>query len=280
MKIFVTGASGQLGSDLMVVLKAHGYDVIGTSSKELDVRNYTDVRERIMLSKPDIIVHSAAYTKVDQAEQETDIAYDVNAFGTRNIAMAANAVGAKLIYISTDYVFDGTSNTPYTEFDKTNPQTVYGRSKLAGEEFVRQWVREHYIVRTSWVFGKHGANFVKTMLKLAEDRKQLSVVHDQIGSPTYTVDLAEFICLLLEKNLYGTYHASNSGACSWYELSKEIFKQASLDIQVSPVTTAEFPRPAPRPAFSVMDHMAIRLNGLKDLRHWRDALSAFLLELQ
>lgn len=281
MRILVTGASGQLGSDLVLLLKSKGHEVFGTSSAGLNIKNVTQVIEQVKRVAPDAIIHSAAYTKVDQAEQEVDEAFLVNAYGTRNIAMAAREVKAKLVYISTDYVFDGKATVPYNEFDQTNPQSIYGKSKLAGEQFVRQWVYEHYILRTSWVFGKHGNNFVKTMLKLAESRDQVSVVHDQIGSPTYTVDLSEFIGELIEKELYGTYHVSNSGHCSWYEFSKEIFKQARLPhVEVQPVTTAEFPRPAPRPSYSVMDHMAIRLNGLKDLRHWKEALAAYLAEME
>ncbi|KPV60382.1 dTDP-4-dehydrorhamnose reductase [Paenibacillus sp. A3] len=279
MRIFVTGASGQLGTDLIDLFKETGFEVFGTSSKNLDITDRKAVECVISEKCPDIIVHSAAYTKVDQAEQDMDEAYAVNAYGTRNIAMAAQNCSAKLIYISTDYVFDGTSQVPYNEFSPTSPQSVYGKSKLAGEQFVRQWIPKHYIIRTSWLFGKHGSNFVNTMLKLAGERAQLNVVHDQFGSPTYTADLAEFVLQLLDKELYGTYHASNTGVCSWYEFSKEIFQQAGLQhVQVNPVSTSEFPRPAPRPSYSVMDHMAIRVNGLKDLRHWKEALSAFLLQ--
>lgn len=167
---------------------------------------------------------------------------------------------------------------PYVESDTVNPQSIYGKSKLAGEMFVRQWVPEHYILRTSWLFGKHGANFVKSMLSLAEQRDRISVVCDQFGSPTYTVDLSEFIVRLLDQKVYGTYHVSNTGSCSWYEFSKEIFKQSGMNnIHVQPVTTAEYPRPAPRPPYSVMDHMGIRLNGLQDLRNWKEALSDYLL---
>lgn len=278
MRIFVTGASGQFGTDLVDLFKETGFEVFGISSKDLDITDRKAVEHLISEKNPDIIVHSAAYTKVDQAEQDIDEAYAVNAYGTRNIAMAAQICNAKLIYISTDYVFDGASQVPYNEFSPTSPQSVYGKSKLAGEQFVRQWIPQHYIIRTSWLFGKHGSNFVKTMLKLAEERTQLNVVHDQFGSPTYTADLAEFVLQLLDKELYGTYHVSNAGVCSWYEFSKEIFQQAGLQhVEVNPVSTLEFPRPAPRPSYSVMDHMAIRLNGLKDLRHWKEALSAFLL---
>lgn len=279
MKIFVTGASGQLGTDLVDLFQEKGFEVFGISSKDLDITDALAVNRFILEKDPDIIIHSAAYTKVDQAERDRDEAYAVNAYGTRNIAMAARTCSAKLIYISTDYVFDGLSRVPYNEFSPTSPQSVYGKSKLAGEQFVREWIPQHYIIRTSWLFGKHGPNFVNTMLRLAEERTQLNVVHDQFGSPTYAVDLAEFILQLLDKELYGTYHVSNTGICTWYEFSKEIFQQAGLyHVQVNPVTTSQFPRPAPRPAYSVMDHMAIRLNGLKDLRHWKEALSAFLLD--
>lgn len=277
MKILVTGASGQLGTDIVKTLENYGHEVFGTSSNVMDITKLETVQKVVDKYKPDIIVHSAAFTKVDQAEQDIEGAYAVNAYGTRNIAMAAHDHRAKMIYISTDYVFDGQSQFPYNEFDTTNPQSIYGKSKLAGEQFVKQWVPRHYILRTSWVFGEYGQNFVKTMISLARERDELNVVHDQIGSPTYTVDLSEFIVQLLDKELYGIYHASNTGSCTWYEFCKEILFQAGLDhVKVNPVTTTEFLRPAPRPAYSIMDHMSIRLNDLNDLRHWKEALKAFL----
>lgn len=279
MKIVVTGASGQLGLDIVAHFQAQGHEVHGFSSKQMDITDLNKVREILVRIHPTIIVHSAAYTQVDQSELEIDKAFQVNAIGSRNMAMVASEIKARLVYISTDYVFDGTGSIPYNEYDATNPQSIYGKSKLAGEEYIRQWVSEHYIMRTSWVFGIHGNNFVKTMLKLGAERDQINVVHDQIGSPTYTRDIAAFIEEVIRNDYFGTYHVSNSGVCSWYEFAKAIFEvSGNVRVQVSPVTTSEFPRPAPRPTYSVMDHMAIRLNGFNDLRPWKDALVAFLKE--
>jgi dTDP-4-dehydrorhamnose reductase len=196
----------------------------------------------------------------------------VNAYGTRNVVVASEHIGAKFVYISTDYVFDGTANVPYNEFAFTNPINVYGKSKLAGEQFVRDLHSKFFIIRTSWVYGKHGNNFVKTMLKLAQEQKQLFVVDDQIGCPTYAVDLARCIFQLIQTEKYGVYHISNSGHCSWYEFAKAIFEEASINIVVNPCKTKDYPRPAQRPPYSVLDHMALRLNGFKELRHWREAL--------
>jgi dTDP-4-dehydrorhamnose reductase len=222
------------------------------------------------------IIHAAAYTKVDLAESEPNQAFLINAYGTRNVAVVSEAVGAKLVYISTDYVFDGMATTPYNEFAPTNPLSVYGKSKLAGEQFVRDLHAKFFIVRTSWVYGKHGNNFVKTMLKLAQERDELMVVHDQIGCPTYTVDLANCILELIQTEKYGVYHVSNSGHCSWYEFAKAIFEEAGIKVKVNPCTTKDFPRPAPRPMYSVFEHMALRLNSFKVMPNWRDSLRIFL----
>ncbi|WP_212960080.1 dTDP-4-dehydrorhamnose reductase [Cohnella xylanilytica] len=280
MKVIVTGANGQLGMDVVNCFGKMGSQVYGLSHQELDVTNNKQVVEVFETINPDVIIHCGAYTKVDLAESEPENAYLVNAYGTRNIAVAAEACGAKLVYVSTDYVFNGGGRVPYHEFDDTDPIGVYGRSKLAGEEFVRQLHSRWFIVRTSWVFGLHGNNFVKTMLQLAQVRDILSVVHDQIGCPTYTVDLAQTIAEIIGTTNYGTYHVSNSGQCSWFEFAKEIFEKADIPINVIPVTTEEFPRPAKRPAYSVLDHMALRLNGFKEPRHWKDALSSFLNDLK
>lgn len=277
MKVIVTGGKGQLGVDVTAALQRYGYQVHSFGREELDITDYDNVNRVVSSVRPDAVIHTAAYTQVDKAEVEIDLAYQINALGTRNIAVAAEKVGTKVIYISTDYVFDGKAEKPYHEFSPTNPASVYGKSKLAGENYLQQFSSKFFIVRTSWVYGKYGNNFVKTILKLAEDRTELNVVHDQIGSPTYTEDLAVFIVQLLKSEQYGIYHASNSGSCSWYEFAKAIFAEANLShVKVNPVTTAEFPRPAPRPAYSVLDHMSIRLNGMSDLPPWRDALKSFM----
>jgi dTDP-4-dehydrorhamnose reductase len=276
MKILVTGANGQLGRELVLLPAPRDTEIIGFGREELDITDLEQCRSVLRSHKPDAVIHCAAYTKVDQAESEPDEAYRVNAYGTRNAALAAEEVGAKFVYISTDYVFDGRADKPYREYDRTDPQTIYGRSKLAGEQLVQSLSSRYFIVRTSWVYGKHGANFVKTMLKLAEERDRLKVVHDQIGSPTYTLDLARFLLELVKTDYYGIYHASNSGICSWYEFARAIFEEEGLNVQVEPCTTAEFPRPAPRPAYSVLDHGAIRAHGFEPLRPWREALRHYL----
>jgi dTDP-4-dehydrorhamnose reductase len=280
MKVMVTGAKGQLGTDLVNLLVDRGYEVYGYGREELDITNFDQVKQVISKISPDVVIHAAAYTKVDLAESEPDQAYLINAYGTRNVAVASQAIGAKLVYVSTDYVFDGTANTPYNEFATTNPLGVYGNSKLAGEQFVRDLHSKFFIVRTSWVYGKHGNNFVKTMLKLAHKRDELMVVNDQIGCPTYTVDLASCIIELIQTEKYGIYHVSNSGNCSWYEFAKAIFEEAGIEVKVNPCTTKDFPRPAPRPAYSVFDHMSLRLNSFSDIRHWREALGEFISDLK
>lgn len=277
MKVAVTGAQGQLGSDLVKRLQAVG-EVTGLGREQWDITDERQCKDVMQRLRPDVVIHAAAYTAVDLAETDADRAYAVNAFGTRNVAAAAEDVKAKLCMISTDYVFDGTGTAPYREYDQTNPQSVYGQSKRAGEILAQTLSSRYFIVRTSWVYGKHGNNFVKTMLKLGREKDRLAVVHDQIGSPTYTVDLSGFLAELIQTERYGIYHASNSGSCSWYEFARAIFEESGISVQLEPCTTEQFPRPAPRPKYSVMDHMAIRANGFTDLRHWREALKAFLAE--
>ncbi|UFJ42537.1 dTDP-4-dehydrorhamnose reductase [Brevibacillus humidisoli] len=275
MRVLITGANGQLGTDLALNLSLH-HQVLAYGRQQLDVADFSRVVETVRSVKPDVIIHAAAYTRVDEAESQADKAFLVNAYGTRNLAVAAEQTGAKIIYISTDYVFDGRSCKPYGEFDPVGPLGVYGKSKLAGEKMVKSLTRSYFIVRTSWLYGKHGQNFVKTILQLAKERNQLKVVDDQTGTPTYTVDLADFLQKLMLTDKYGIYHASNQGSCSWYQFARAIAADARLNIEITPVATQEFPRPAPRPAYSVLDHMAIRLNGFDQFRHWREALQAFI----
>ncbi|WP_223546411.1 dTDP-4-dehydrorhamnose reductase [Priestia aryabhattai] len=275
-KVLITGANGQLGKELVELFTEKGFEVYGFGRDKIDITNQAQVQEVISTLKPNIVLHSAAHTQVDLAESEPEQAFSINAYGTRNVAVAAEAVGAKLVYVSTDYVFDGTTDEPYNEFSPTSPLGVYGKSKLAGEQFVRDLHSKFFIVRTSWVYGKHGANFVKTMLKLGKERKELSVVADQRGCPTYTLDLANAILELVNTEKYGVYHVSNSGNCSWFEFAKAIFEEAGIDVNVTPCTTADFPRPAPRPANSILDHMSIKLNNFSSIRYWREALNCFL----
>lgn len=301
MNILITGASGQLGRELMEswatatpreeVGQAEGVvsrdpvdkqptvqpSIIGLNRHELDVTDAAQVSALVRKISPDLIIHCAAWTAVDQAESKADLAYQVNALGTRNVAVAAEQMGARMCYISTDYVFDGKSVTPYKEYDATNPLTVYGKSKLAGEMLVQSLCSRYYIVRTSWLYGRYGHNFVHTMLRLADIRESIRVVDDQTGSPTCTADLAEFLRVLTATERYGIYHATNSGSCTWYEFAKAIFECRQLAVRLEPCTTADFPRPAPRPSYSVLDHMAIRAEGFSDLRPWREALEHYLM---
>ncbi|MBB6024676.1 dTDP-4-dehydrorhamnose reductase [Paenibacillus sp. JGP012] len=282
MKVLVTGASGQLGRDVVLLLAKEGHDVLACDRDQMDITNQAQCNEVISSYHPEIIIHCAAYTAVDAAETDMDGAYKVNAVGTRNVAVAAEKVGAKLIYISTDYVFDGQSTTSYQEYDDTNPQSVYGKSKRAGELLVQSLCSKWFVVRTSWVYGLHGNNFVKTILKLGQEKPKLQVVDDQKGSPTYTVDLATFLIELMGTEMYGIYHASNRGDCTWYEFTQAIFDEArttggiSIQAELEPCTTEQFQRPAPRPVNSVIDHLSIRTNDLTDLRPWREGLRDFI----
>jgi dTDP-4-dehydrorhamnose reductase len=277
MRVAITGANGQLGQEL-VKQWGSNHQIFALGRQVMDITNPQQVSHVIGEIQPDVVVHCAAYTAVDQAESDEDTAYAVNAFGTRNVASAAEKIGSKLIYISTDYVFNGRGTIPYREYDNTDPQSVYGKSKRAGEVLAQTLSSRYFIVRTSWVYGLYGNNFVKTMKKLAETRKQLKVVHDQVGSPTFTKDLAQFLAQLMNTEKYGIYHASNTGVCSWFEFAKAIFELSYINIDVEPCTTEEFPRPAPRPSFSVMEHLAIRANGFVDFRPWREGLKDFLTE--
>jgi dTDP-4-dehydrorhamnose reductase len=279
MKVVVTGAKGQLGQDVMKQLLAQNHEALGTDRDDLDITNEADVLKFISEVKPDVILHCAAYTNVDAAEADRDTAYQVNAVGTENMAKAAKAVDAKILYISTDYVFDGTASEPYEVDHPTEPIGVYGETKFAGEEMLKKYVEKYFIVRTAWVFGIGGNNFVKTMIRLGEERGEVGVVHDQVGSPTYTVDLASFMLELMKTDKFGTYHATNGGVCSWYEFAVEIFKQTGMDqVKVSPLTTDQFPRPAKRPAYSVLSKQKMEEVGFTPLRDWKEALAAYLAE--
>jgi dTDP-4-dehydrorhamnose reductase len=277
MKILITGAKGQLGQELVrLSLVFPNGEIVGFDRKKLDVTNLEECYTVIHSYKPNAIIHCAAYTKVDQAESEANLAFRINAEGTRNVALAAEQIGAKIIYISTDYVFDGKASSPYREDDLPNPLSVYGKSKLVGEQFVRSLCSYYFIVRTSWIFGRYGHNFVKTMLKLEKERDVIKVVDDQVGSPTYALDLARFLLKLVRTEHYGIWHASNTGSCSWYEFARAVFEEKRLNVRVEPCTSADFQRLAPRPAYSVLAHEAIRYYGLEPFRPWREALRDFL----
>ncbi|WP_045518239.1 dTDP-4-dehydrorhamnose reductase [Neobacillus niacini] len=278
MKVVVTGAAGQLGQDVLLELARKNHQAFGADRAQLDITIEEDVLAYISEVKPDVILHCAAYTNVDAAEENEEAAYQVNAAGTEYLAKAAKLTGAKMLYISTDYVFDGTATEPYKVDEPTKPLGAYGRTKLAGEQLLQKHLNEFFIVRTAWVFGIYGNNFVKTMIRLGKERGEVGVVHDQVGSPTYTVDLAQFMVELMETEKYGIYHATNSGVCSWYEFAVEIFKQAEMNVKVNPLTSDQFPRPAARPKYSVLSKKMIEKQGLKSLRDWKEALAAYLAE--
>ena len=267
MKILVTGANGMLGQDLCPILEDVGAFVIETDVDTLDITNSEVVQQVLTDIRPDLVIHCAAYTNVDKAEEDIETATKINATGTENLAKTCGALGITLIYISTDYVFDGNGTTPLTPDCATNPINNYGLTKLQGEEAVKKHCEKYYIARTSWLYGIHGKNFVETMLSL-KDKDELKVVDDQIGCPTWTVELANGILKLLQKP-YGTYHVCGSGQTSWYGFAKEIFKQSNISVNLLPCTTEEFPRPAKRPKYSVMDN-----DGL--CRKWEVALHDYL----
>ncbi|MEH7095079.1 dTDP-4-dehydrorhamnose reductase [Neobacillus vireti] len=280
MKVVVTGVKGQLGYDLEKQLTARNHQVFGIDRTQLDITDEQAVKAYIESVNPDAVLHCAAYTNVDAAEEDKETAYNVNALGAKYLAEAASKVGAKMVYVSTDYVFDGTASEPYEVDHPTHPLGVYGETKFAGEEFVKMSLDRYFIVRTAWVFGINGNNFVKTMLRLAEERDELGVVHDQVGSPTYTVDLARFMIDLVESDQYGVYHATNEGVCSWYEFAVEIFNQAGVNVKVNPLTSEQFPRPAARPKYSVLSKKKIMDQGFTPLPNWKEALSAYLREIK
>lgn len=274
MKIFLTGAEGQLGRELQKRLA--GTDLMATDLKELDITDAAAVADMIGAYQPDVVIHGAAWTQVDVAEEKVDLAWKVNAIGTQNIAMACRQVQASMVYISTDYVFDGKLGRAYTEFDMANPLSVYGKSKLAGEILARQATDHLYVLRTAWLYGD-GPNFVRTMLKLGQEREELQVVDDQYGCPTSTVDLAEAVLRIVQTGRYGTYHAVNSGLTTWCGFAQKIFELAgNTRVKVTPVTTEQFVRPAPRPAYSPMDTRLLRLALDWCPRPWEEALAEYL----
>ena len=274
MKILITGAYGMLGSDLREVLKNH--ELIVTGSKDLDITNEENVIDFIDENSPEVVINAAAYTAVDDCETNYDEACAVNAIGPKNLAIACKKQDVPLVHISTDYVFDGSKRTPLLENDALGPQSAYGKTKLEGEKFIQEYTDKYFILRTAWLYGIHGNNFVQTMLSLAENHDEITVVDDQIGSPTYSLDLAVSIANLLNSDKYGIYHLTNEGECSWYEFSKRIFELSDVDVKVLPVTTEEFPRPAPRPHYSVLSNQKWIKAGFPPMRKYEEALSDYL----
>ena len=276
MKIVITGAKGQLGSELINQLKENViYDIIPTDREKLNIIDIENVHEFILSNKPDVVINCAAHTAVDLCETDIENAYKINAIGPRNLAIVCEKIGAKFVQVSTDYVFDGTGKRPYKEDDETCPNSIYGASKLMGEQFTKEFCSKYFIVRTAWLYGR-GNNFVRTMIKLAENNRELNVVNDQFGSPTSTVDLAKVIINLINTEHYGTYHGTCEGQCSWYDFAKKIFEINNIDIKVNPVTSEEFKRSAPRPKYSVLDNFMLNLIDLNSFRNWEESLKEYL----
>lgn len=280
MKILVTGANGQLGHDILLNLKARGIDGIPADIAEFDITQAAATERFILDNQPEAVIHCAAYTAVDKAEDDMERCQLINVTGTENIARACQKINAKLIYVSTDYVFPGIGDTPYETDAPTGPLSVYGKTKLAGELAVQHALKRYFIVRTSWVFGKNGSNFVKTMLRLGKEREEVNVVCDQVGSPTYTVDLARLLVDLALSEEYGVYHATNEGFCSWAEFATEIFRAAGLPTRVNYVTTEQYPARAHRPCNSRLSKASLTQAGFEVLPTWEDALSRYLVELE
>jgi dTDP-4-dehydrorhamnose reductase len=271
----VVGSAGMLGRDVLRAAENAGHEAVGVTRADMDITHADNTGRVVGEHAPDAVVNCAAFTDVDGAEEREGAATEVNGMGAGNVALAARAAGARVVYVSTDYVFEGTKSEPYVESDAPAPRTAYGRSKLAGEEATANATPDHVIARTAWLFGAHGKNFVDTMLRVGPERGELNVVNDQVGCPTWTGHLAGALVDLAAGELTGIAHLAGTGTCSWYEFAVEIFRQAELDVTVNPVTTAEYPRPAPRPAYSVL---ASERDGVPRLPDWHDGLSAYLAE--
>ncbi|MGN0611101.1 MAG: dTDP-4-dehydrorhamnose reductase [Ruminiclostridium sp.] len=288
MKILITGGKGQLGTELYKCFE-RGYTELGAPDilkenntvraidvDELDITDIRAVSDLFSAEKYDAVINCAAYTNVNKCETERAAAYKVNALGARNLAICSEKIGAKLIHISTDYVFEGNSTKPYVEWDICNPQSVYGSTKYLGEEYVKQFCSRYFIVRTAWLYGYYGNNFVKTMMRITKENGTAKVVNDQFGNPTNAADLAHHILKLVPTEEYGIYHGTGSGECTWFELTQKIVEFAGIDATVTPCTTEEYPTPAKRPAYSSLENMMFAVTVGDEFRNWQDALKCFL----
>lgn len=276
MRVLVTGAKGQLGYDVMNELKKRGHEGIGVDVEEMDITDAAKVAEVIGESKVDVVMHGAAYTAVDAAEDNVELCRKINGQGTENIAKVCKDLDIPMVYISTDYVFNGQGTRPWEPDDPREPLNVYGQTKYEGELAVEKYLNKFFIVRIAWVFGVNGKNFIKTMLRLGQEHGAVKVVEDQVGSPTYTYDLSRLLVDMMETDKYGFYHATNEGLCSWYEFAVEIFKQAGMDVAVTPVDSSGFPAKAKRPFNSRMNKDKLDKMGFRRLPSWQDALSRYL----
>ncbi len=280
MKVLVTGVRGQLGYDVVNELEKRGLEAVGVDIQEMDITDADSVDQVIGEAAVDAVIHCAAYTAVDAAEDNVEICRKVNADGTQNIANMCKKLDIPMIYISTDYVFDGQGERPWQPDDERAPLNVYGQTKYEGELAVQNTLDKYFIVRIAWVFGVNGKNFIKTMLNLGKTRDHLTVVNDQFGSPTYTYDLAKLLVDMIQTDKYGIYHATNEGICTWYEFACEIFRQAGLNVSVAPVTADQYPAKAKRPSNSRMSKDKLEKNGFDRLPTWQDALERYLKEIQ
>ncbi|WP_183279701.1 dTDP-4-dehydrorhamnose reductase [Clostridium fungisolvens] len=288
MKILITGAKGQLGTQIINIIKAGkselgvipqnvaSAEIIGIDVDELDITSLSATRTYLKEVKPDVVINCAAYTNVDGCETNEDIAFKVNAIGPRNLAIVCEELDTKLIHISTDYVFSGVGTKALKEYDLTGPVSVYGKTKLAGEEFVKQFSSKYFIVRTAWLYGYNGKNFVYTMMRLGKDKEFINVVNDQRGNPTNAEDLAHHLLKLVETEEYGTYHCTGTGECTWYDFAKKIMELSKIDCEVRPCTSDEFPSPTKRPEFSSLDNMMLRCTVGDEMRTWEEALKVFI----
>lgn len=275
MKILVIGAKGMLGQDLCPILKKEN-EVIEADINEVDITKIDQVNKLIKEVNCDLIINSAAYTDVDGCEINKDRAFEVNSLGTWNIALITAELNKSLVYISTDYIFNGQKKTSYLEFDFPDPLNIYGWSKLAGEEYVKTLVKKFYIIRTSWLFGKNGKNFINTIIRLSKEQNEIKIVDDQRGSPTFTIDLSYQINKLIKTNFFGTYHISNQGNCSWFEFAKKIIEISNLKTKVLPITTEEINRPAKRPTNSILRNYCLELRKMDLSRSWENAVKEYL----
>ena len=280
MKVLVTGVKGQLGYDVVRELEKRQIEAVGVDVEEMDITDAAQVETVIRNVNPDAVIHCAAYTAVDAAEDNEELCRRVNAQGTENVAKVCQEMDLKMMYISTDYVFDGQGTRPWEPDDERDPLNIYGQTKYEGELAVEKYVEKFFIVRIAWVFGVNGKNFIKTMLNLGKTHDKLTVVNDQTGSPTYTYDLARLLADMIQTDKYGRYHATNEGICTWYEFACEIFRQAGMDVEVAPVTSDEYPAKAKRPANSRMSKKKLDENGFERLPSWQDALKRYLKEIE
>ncbi len=291
MKLLVTGGKGQLGCQLKYIIEKNSSDIGELDERfkncqckfidydELDITNYNEVISFVSSFKPDVVINCAAFTNVDGCESDIDIAFKVNTIGPRNLAIACEKYDAKLLHVSTDYVFNGEGTVPFKEYDIPNPVSVYGKTKLMGEQYVRENCNRYFIVRTAWLYGQWGKNFVYTIMKAAKDKGHLDVVEDQRGNPTYAEDLAHHILKIILTDEYGIYHCTGTGECSWYDFACKIIEYSGIECTVSPITSDKIDRAAKRPAYSSLDNMMLRVISQDEMRHWQEALMSFIKKL-